>query len=96
MLLREFYRPLSKAPLFDLCMSQLCTKPARVPFESLGEWEALFQIVTGSRPARPIGEDAAGDGLITDALWDMVESCWDQDPAKRPSISDVLAQLSQL
>ena len=41
----------------------------------------------GKRPPRP--EEARNLGLF-DSVWEMVKRCWEQDPAQRPEISEVL------
>lgn len=32
---------------------------------------------------------------LTDSIWSMMTECWSSDPAKRPSIDDVIAQLTR-
>ena len=44
----------------------------------------------GERPARP--QEAQELGL-TDPMWDMTIRCWDQDPAQRPTMIEVIGLL---
>ena len=41
-------------------------------------------IISGKRPPRPIHPS------LTDDLWEITERCWDQDPQRRPEISEVV------
>lgn len=34
--------------------------------------------------------------VFTDELWDLVTSCWDQDPIKRPTMSLIVARLDNI
>jgi len=50
-----------------------------------------IEVLNGTRPAKP--EDAAGLGF-TGELWEIVEWCWLTDSNARPTLSAVLACLS--
>lgn len=43
----------------------------------------------GQRPERP---NSATNGL-TDALWELIQECWDDNPSKRPTIEEVWRKL---
>ena len=44
---------------------------------------ALYDIMSGKRPQRP-------GTLDHDKLWRFVQRCWDQDPSRRPTTSELL------
>ncbi|TFK52973.1 kinase-like protein [Heliocybe sulcata] len=54
-------------------------------------WPGVFyplpykEVMNGNRPLRP--------SAMPDGLWDIVQKCWDQDPAARPHIDDVIISL---
>ncbi|KAI9203614.1 kinase-like domain-containing protein [Polychytrium aggregatum] len=48
----------------------------------------MRQLFLGNRPKRP--------GNISDALWDVVEQCWHQDPSLRPSFPEIAVLLEAL
>lgn len=59
----------------------------KVPFHKYRTELAALKMLGGSRPQRPT------DGLVlglTDEIWNMVCSCWQNKPEKRPDISEVL------
>jgi len=45
------------------------------------------EVLSGNRPERP------SDPNLTDDLWDLTEHCWDQDPHRRPEVSEVVLRL---
>ena len=47
----------------------------------------------GKRPTRP--QEAQELGL-TDLMWDTTVRCWDQDPAQRPTMTEVVRFLGKL
>jgi len=52
----------------------------------------MSKIQKGERPNRP--QEAQELGL-SDLVWDMVDSCWQQDPGHRPTITDVVELLRE-
>ena len=51
------------------------------------------EISDGIRPDRPQGAEKLG---LTDSLWEMTVRCWHEDPAQRPSITEVAGFLRKL
>jgi len=51
-----------------------------------------LKIISGERPARP--QEAQELGL-TDSVWDMALRCWRQDPADRPTVTEVVRLLRE-
>jgi hypothetical protein len=49
-----------------------------------------MEVSAGRRPARPVTEDCIGEFGISDSLWELIQCCWAQDPAARPSATDAL------
>ena len=47
----------------------------------------------GERPGRPQEGQQLG---LTDLMWDMVVRCWNQDPVKRPKMTEVVGLLREL
>ena len=48
----------------------------------------------GERPPRPTDPEVIARGL-DDKLWNLITRCWHQDPMRRPTINQVLAELPQ-
>ena len=48
----------------------------------------MLAIMRGERPPRPTHP------TLTDELWALMQSCWDQVPHSRPEISKVLKVLN--
>ena len=63
------------------------------PFSGFTTPDILSKIVDGERPARP--QEAQELGL-TDSMWDMTVRCWHQDPAQRPTMTEVVELLREL
>jgi hypothetical protein len=63
----------------------------RQPFHHLSSEFAVFMDVSaGRRPARPAPKECLGGLGIPDALWSLIQRCWAQDPAHRPTAAEVL------
>ncbi|KAJ7607029.1 kinase-like domain-containing protein [Mycena polygramma] len=61
------------------------------PFPELRMDGAVINAVLGGcQPSRP--ESCSGSPLLN-ALWDILQSCWDQEPAKRPTATEVVRRL---
>lgn len=58
-------------------------RPARV----------LGEILCGQRPRRPEGQIYVDRGL-DDKTWILIQRCWSEKPADRPTIDEVLEILS--
>ena len=58
-----------------------------VPFNDKQPHAAMLAIVGGERPPRPIHP------TFTDALWAMIQQCWDQDAGRRPQALHILCSL---
>ena len=60
------------------------------PFSEFATPVVISKIMDGERPARPEAQE------LTDSMWDMVVQCWDQDPARRPTMTEVIGHLHEL
>ncbi|KAJ7227928.1 kinase-like domain-containing protein, partial [Mycena rebaudengoi] len=62
------------------------------PFHDLYSLDppVMFQVLLGSRPNRPGGEHS-----ISDTIWNIMQKCWAQNFADRPSILDVIFELGR-
>ena len=62
-----------------------------VPFSNeKTNWTVLQAVLGGARPSRPIHPS------FTDALWALIQRCWDQDPGSRPEILEVSQTFSSV
>jgi hypothetical protein len=85
-----------KAPAWDINGAYQKIFSGTHPFPHIErDVQVLFVVgVENRRPERPKGlADARG---LNDDLWRLIESCWDQDPLTRPSMSNVLLQLDRI
>jgi len=58
------------------------------PFPNLRSLAAVGELMKGKIPARPeVG--------FTDSLWKTLESCWELERGKRPSVDTVLRRLDE-
>jgi hypothetical protein len=55
----------------------------------------MLAALKGRRPTRPPAEQGIDRGL-TDKMWNLMESCWSEDPIKRPTANQVVECVSSL
>ena len=65
----------------------------QVPFHSISDPGVGYAIIRGERPARLLSPQG---GEVPAKLWELIESCWDQEPSKRPAMRAVLDDVSFL
>ena len=85
-------RPTKESDCYALGMVVYEVLSGQVPFRFLAEFVAMKEVIEGSRPKRPQGEMGM---LFTDGIWELVQLCWEHQPADRISASDVLLGLEQ-
>ena len=63
------------------------------PFRGFTTPDIISKIMDGERPARPQEGQELG---LTDSVWEMTVRCWHQDPAQRPTMTEVVELLREL
>jgi len=70
-----------------------------IPFKDIDDDHAVSeQVIRGQRPPRPSicdpwEEMACEDLGLDDETWDVIATCWDQEPEERPAAKEVGAFL---
>ena len=59
----------------------------KVPFEDETQAISALWILRGVRPGLP--EDGQAVGL-TDEIWELLETCWQENPKKRPTMEEIV------
>lgn len=68
----------------------------QIPFHNITqEMQVLRRVLQGIRPTRPLYNISRDRGL-TDDFWNLIQTCWAQDPAERPTATEVVRQLRSL
>jgi len=65
------------------------------PFQNIRDQMLFSALTQGKRPSRPEFTLSAKRGL-NDAMWHLIEECWDQDPERRPEGKHVVQSIRQL
>jgi len=83
--------PVTKeSDVYSFAMVVIEAFTGKAPFDGTAPTTVAVGILSGKRPARPTDES------LTDALWEMVKRCWNDDPKSRPGISEVVDCLEAL
>lgn len=62
------------------------------PFPDIGTGcQVVLSVNKGERPSRP--SDGAAERGLTDALWQLMQRCWEESPDDRPTAGEVLRKL---
>ena len=77
------------ADIFSFGMLAVEVFTGKIPFVEQANQEVVFQILGGVRPKTP--ENAQEVGL-TAKMWELIESCWLENPKKRPTIGEVVVR----
>lgn len=72
--------------VFAFAMLAVEAFTGKTPFEELRNEAVVPWILEGGRPKIPKNPRAVG---LTDEVWELLESCWQQNPKKRPTIEGV-------
>ena len=76
------------ADVFAFGMFTVEVFTGKIPFEELKKnEEVVLRISRGYRPEKPENAQAVG---LTDEIWKFTESCWHQNPKKRPNMEEVV------
>ncbi|KAL2918479.1 U1 snRNP protein [Polyrhizophydium stewartii] len=82
------YKLAKPSDVFSFAMTAVEVLTGDVPFgSSIASHTALAKIKAGERPSRPDG--------VPDALWKIIEDCWQQDAAARPRFDSVVEMLEK-
>jgi serine/threonine protein kinase len=88
-------RPTMPADIYALGMVIFEVLTGSLPFHER-KWpivEIFYHVMGGERPAKPgdVGRIGFGNGT-----WELVEECWLEEPAKRPTVERVVAHLTRV
>ncbi|KAF5364606.1 hypothetical protein D9758_005616 [Tetrapyrgos nigripes] len=87
-LLRLRTTPMCDVYSFGMTMFEVCT--GRIPFSHRKFYGGVvYDVVSGKRPPRPSPSDAYASLLLTDKIWEIIQTCWEQKPKHRPTMSSV-------
>ncbi|KAJ8517749.1 hypothetical protein ONZ45_g5104 [Pleurotus djamor] len=75
---------------FGRVMLQLFT--GRVPFHVKGRDPSEFPVDNGATPADFVPKKPS-NRLVSPELWELIQACWDEDTASRPTIDEVASRL---
>ena len=75
------------ADVFAFGMLAVEVFTGKIPFENLENEAAALRILKGGRPEMPGNAEAIG---LTVEIWNLLKSCWHQNPKKRPTMGEVV------
>lgn len=65
----------------------------KVPFPNAINVQVIIMMSKGERPPKPAGDDALG---LVPSLWRLTEDCWNQNPERRPDITNVVRRFQAI
>jgi hypothetical protein len=80
------------ADVFAFGMFAVEVFTGKIPFEEQKNETVVLRISQGGRPTMP--EDTQAVGLTVE-MWNVFESCWHQNPKKRPTMQEVVRRLQK-
>ena len=75
------------ADVFAFGMLAVEVFTGKIPFDEQRNQAVVHRISQGGRPEMPGNAEAVG---LTVEMWYLLESCWQQDPKKRPAMEGVV------
>ena len=75
------------ADVFAFGMFAVEVFTGKIPFEEQKNEAVVLRISRGGRPEMPGNAQAVG---LTTEIWKLLESCWHQNPKKRPTMEEVV------
>ena len=75
------------ADVFAFGMFAVEVFTGKIPFEEQKNEAVVLQISRGGRPVMPPNAQAVG---LTIEMWKLLESCWQQNPKKRPTMDEIV------
>lgn len=76
-----------QADIFAFAMLNIEVFTGELPFGDVKHETVIFKIARGQRPEKPHGAESRG---LSAEMWEFIQKCWDQDPAKRPDVNAVV------
>jgi hypothetical protein len=64
-----------------------------IPFGSWNDTRVMFAIINGQRPPRP-STSLPSASSCNNAVWALIEQCWDQVPSNRPLAASIVMRLA--
>ncbi|KZS97644.1 kinase-like protein [Sistotremastrum niveocremeum HHB9708] len=84
----------TSSDVFSFSMTALELFTGMPPFSHIKQPpQVLIRMERGERPEKPTDSLVKARGL-DDTLWEFLEKCWAQDPNARPSIQEVIQELT--
>ena len=75
------------ADVFAFAMLAVEVFTGKIPFGNMRNEMVPVQIAQGKRPVKPQAVEQLG---LTAEMWKFIEKCWSQNPAERPTMSEVV------
>ena len=75
------------ADVFAFAMFAVEVFTGKIPFEEQKNEAVVLRISRGGRPELSASAQAVG---LTGEIWKLLESCWQQNPKKRPTMEEVV------
>ena len=75
------------ADVFAFGMLAVEVFSGKIPFEEQKNEAVVLRISRGGRPKMPDNAQAVG---LTDEMWKLLESCWHQNPKRRPTMEEIV------
>ena len=75
------------ADVFAFGMFAVEVFTGKIPFEEQKNETVVLRISQGGRPEMPRNAQAVG---LTVEMWNILETCWQQNPKKRPTMQEVV------
>ena len=76
-----------EADIFAFAMLAIEIFTGALPFGDVRHETAILMIAQGQRPGKPQAAESRG---FTPEIWKFIQKCWNQNPARRPGINDVV------
>ena len=88
-------RPKKPADIYAFGMVILEVLSGYQPFDEkrISPPEITYHVVVGGRPTKPDNAEQMGFGH---GIWELAEECWRQESTTRPTIDQVLSQLTRV